>query len=93
MNLDPFLREILVCPCEHHAPLDEVAPDSTGDAGEPAGVHEAADGALRCTRCLTMFPVRDGIPIMLLDEATPGPAGIGRVPGDQPADQPADHPG
>ena len=23
------------------------------------------------------YPVRDGIPIMLLDEATPGPAGVG----------------
>jgi uncharacterized protein YbaR (Trm112 family) len=30
-----------------------------------------------CTRCRTTFPIRDGIPVMLLDEATPGPAGIG----------------
>jgi uncharacterized protein YbaR (Trm112 family) len=33
--------------------------------------------ALVCTRCRTSFPVRDGIPVMLLDEATPGPQGIG----------------
>lgn len=33
--------------------------------------------SLRCTRCATTFPVRDGIPVMLLDEATPGPRGIG----------------
>ncbi|MDQ1249603.1 MAG: uncharacterized protein QG597_3978 [Actinomycetota bacterium] len=32
---------------------------------------------LVCTRCRTTFEVRDGIPVMLLDEATPGPAGIG----------------
>jgi uncharacterized protein len=30
-----------------------------------------------CTRCRTTFPIRDGIPVMLLDEATPGPQGIG----------------
>lgn len=41
-------------------------------------VQEGAD-ALRCTRCRTTFPVRDGIPVMLLDEATPGPSGIGAV--------------
>jgi uncharacterized protein YbaR (Trm112 family) len=33
---------------------------------------------LRCTWCLTTYPVRDGIPVMLIDDATPGPAGIGR---------------
>ncbi len=38
--------------------------------------------ALSCTRCRTRFPVRDGIPVMLLDEAEPGPRGIGaEVPG------------
>ena len=65
MNIDPVLLEILACPCEHHAP---VAPD-TADL--------AAATALVCTRCATSFPVRDDIPVMLLDEATPGPQGIG----------------
>ncbi|MBU6146911.1 MAG: Trm112 family protein [Actinomycetales bacterium] len=37
--------------------------------------------AIRCTLCLTTFPVRDGIPVMLLEEATPGPAGIGTPAG------------
>jgi uncharacterized protein YbaR (Trm112 family) len=32
---------------------------------------------IECTRCRTTFPVRDGIPVMLLDDATPGPQGIG----------------
>jgi uncharacterized protein YbaR (Trm112 family) len=33
--------------------------------------------ALVCTRCETSFPVRDDIPVMLLDEASPGPKGVG----------------
>jgi hypothetical protein len=45
-----------------------VAPDTTD---------LAAATALVCTRCRTSFPIRDGIPVMLLDEATPGPGGIG----------------
>jgi uncharacterized protein YbaR (Trm112 family) len=60
-GLDPVLLEILACPCEHHAPVE---PD-------------LATSALVCTRCRTSFPVRDGIPVMLLDEATPGPSGVG----------------
>lgn len=64
MDLDPVLLEILACPCERHEP---VAPD------------EAAE-ALVCTYCRTSFPVRDGIPVMLLEEATPGPAGVGVAP-------------
>jgi uncharacterized protein YbaR (Trm112 family) len=32
---------------------------------------------LACTSCATTFPIKDGIPVMLLDEATPGPRGIG----------------
>jgi hypothetical protein len=65
MSIDPVLLEILACPCAHHAPVE---PD-TADA--------ATATALVCTRCRTSFPVRDGIPVMLLDEATPGPQGIG----------------
>ncbi len=63
MSLDPLLLDILACPCEHHA---AVAPDN------PTEVR-----ALVCVRCRTAFPVRDGIPVMLLDEAEPGPQGIG----------------
>ena len=66
MTLDPMLLEILACPCEHHAP---VQPDTGEDL--------AAATALECTRCRTTFPIRDGIPVMLLDEATPGPQGVG----------------
>jgi len=69
MNLDPFLLDILACPCEHHASLTARADDS------------GSDGALVCTRCLTSFPVRDDLPVMLLDEATPGPRGVGTAVG------------
>ncbi|MCU0282447.1 MAG: hypothetical protein MUD13_00895 [Candidatus Nanopelagicales bacterium] len=65
MNIDPMLLEILACPCEHHAPVQPDSPDP------------ATASALVCTRCRTSFPVRDDIPVMLLDEATPGPQGVG----------------
>ena len=74
MNIDPALLDILACPCEHHAALTARA-DATG-----------TDGALVCTRCLTSFPVRDDIPVMLLDEATPGPLGVGTEVGPQAPD-------
>ncbi len=61
-QLDPVLLEVLACPCEHHSPVSVV--------GDPAE-------AISCRRCATTFPVRDGIPVMLLDDATPGPQGIG----------------
>ena len=61
MEIDPLLLEVLACPCEHHAPVELTA---------------RAESFV-CTRCATTFPVTDGIPVMLLDEATPGPQGIG----------------
>lgn len=41
-----------------------------------APLREGED-VVECTRCATRFPVRDDIPVMLLDEAVPGPQGIG----------------
>lgn len=55
LGLDPLLLEILACPCEVHAPLEVDGPRSL----------------LVCTACRRGFPVRDGIPVMLLDEAVP----------------------
>lgn len=49
------LWDILACPCEAHAPVE--ADISTGE--------------VVCTVCGRRFPVRNGIPVMLLDEATP----------------------
>ena len=57
LGLDPQLLEILACPDTHHSPL-------TVDK-------EASE--LLCTTCDRAFPVRDGIPVLLLDEAR-GPA-------------------
>lgn len=33
--------------------------------------------ALVCTACRSRFPIQDGIPVLLRDEATPGPNGLG----------------
>jgi hypothetical protein len=52
-GLDSQLLEVLACPCAEHAPLR---------------VDEAAP-RLVCTKCDRAFEVRDGIPILLLDEA------------------------
>jgi uncharacterized protein YbaR (Trm112 family) len=57
-RIDPELLEILVCPkCK--AELD---------------VKRAADGAeesLDCPACRLSYPVEDGIPVMLVEEARP----------------------
>jgi len=40
------------------------------------------DGAeLVCTFCASRFRIDDGIPVLLLDEAVPGPAGLGHRAG------------
>lgn len=49
--------ELLACPAPHHAPLRHDEPAHT----------------LTCTECGRVFEVRDGIAVLLLDEArTPG---------------------
>ena len=53
LGLDPQLLEILACPDSHHTPLT---------------VDEQAS-ALVSPTCDRAFPVRDGIPVLLLDEA------------------------
>ncbi len=65
-GIDPVLLEVLACPAEHHAPLRLGTPD------------DPAAPALTCSECGRMFPIRDGIPVLLLDEATGGP-GLGAV--------------
>ncbi|MEV6928867.1 Trm112 family protein [Dactylosporangium sp. NPDC051485] len=53
MSVDPALLSILRCPDEHHAEL-------TLDEQEQT---------LTCTECRRIFEIRDGIPVLLLDEA------------------------
>ena len=59
MSLDPQLVEILACPDTHHTPLD----------------YDPAAQTLTCPQCRRVFEVRDGIPILLLDEARQGGEG------------------
>ena len=70
MALDATLLEMLACPSDDHAPLRE----------------ESRDGAdvLVCSFCASSFPIQDGIPVLLLDDATPGPNGIGVAAGAAP---------
>ena len=53
LGLDPLLLEILACPSDDHAPLDV----------------DAERELLVCRVCGRGFPVRGGIPVMLMDEA------------------------
>lgn len=63
MPVDAELLEILACPSDDHAPLGEES--------------RAGQDVLVCSYCQSSFPITDGIPVLLLDEATPGPNGIG----------------
>jgi len=51
--VDPALLSILRCPDEHHAELELGADEQS----------------LTCTECGRIFEIRDGIPVLLLDEA------------------------
>ena len=63
MPIDPLLLEILACPSDDHAPLREES-------------REGRD-VLVCTVCRSTFPIEDGIPVLLRDDAVPGPNGLG----------------
>ncbi len=69
MSVSTDLLAILACPSADHAPLRL---ETSGSSEE-----------LVCTSCLSRFPVSDGIPVLLADEAVPGPRGLG-VPADLP---------
>ncbi|WFE24905.1 Trm112 family protein [Solwaraspora sp. WMMD791] len=59
MALDSQLLEILACPDTHHTPL----------------TYDADAQTLTCPECSRIFEVRDGIPVLMLDEARmPGEA-------------------
>ncbi len=53
LGLDPWLLSILRCPLPHHAPLDV----------------DAVGSALVCRECGRVYPVRDGLPVLLVEEA------------------------
>jgi uncharacterized protein len=58
LGIEPTLLEILACPDTHHSPLTV----------------DVAASELVCPTCSRAFPVRDGIPVLLLDEARQRPA-------------------
>lgn len=60
--IDAELLSILACPaCKQPVELKE-----------SAGAEGAAEQWLACVSCGRRYPVRDGIPIMLIDEAQMG---------------------
>lgn len=54
--IDADLLEILCCPAVH-------------DGAPCHGALEAVGDGLRCRACGLVYPVRDGIPVMLQEEA------------------------
>ena len=54
MPVRPDLLEILVCPACKTVPVTLV----NGDTG------------LKCSQCRRVYPIKDDIPVMLIDEAT-----------------------
>ncbi len=54
MPVSPELLEILVCPACKTEPVTLV----NGDTG------------LKCGKCHRVYPIKDDIPVMLIDEAT-----------------------
>ncbi|SFS40268.1 Trm112 family protein [Saccharopolyspora flava] len=65
VDLEAQLLEILACPCEQHGSL------------RPGLADDAQADYLTCTSCGRGYPVRDGIPVLLLDEAVGGsPGGV-----------------
>ena len=62
MNLEPSLLEILACPACHSPLTIERLPDAPKDADAEELVCTNAD-------CRRAYPVRDDIPVLLIDEA------------------------
>ena len=56
MGLDPKLLEILCCPAEE-------------DGAPCHGALAEVEDGLRCAKCGRVYPVEDGIPVLLQDAA------------------------
>lgn len=63
---EPWVREILRCPACHHE-LEDVTDEQGEAALRCTAPHDDSGRRLR-------FPVVDGIPVLLLDDATEVPA-------------------
>ncbi|WP_148570985.1 Trm112 family protein [Nocardioides caldifontis] len=60
MTIDERLLELLRCPA------------CKGTFADPG---EGTTGELVCTACERRYPVRNGVPVLLVDEAVGGPSG------------------
>lgn len=58
-TLEPWIREILRCPVTHAPLVDGVGPDGAPELHSTDPVNPLA------------YPVRDGIPVLLADDARP----------------------
>jgi uncharacterized protein YbaR (Trm112 family) len=58
LGLSENLWEVLACPCDEHS----------------AVVADEQSQMIVCAMCKRRFPVRDGVPVMCLDEALMPPA-------------------
>lgn len=52
-SIDSDLLAILACPADRHSPL----------------AYDSAAGELLCSACRRAYPIRNGIPVLLVDEA------------------------
>lgn len=64
-NLEPWLRDILRCPVTHSELVDGT--DASGNPTLVATQASAEHGGK------LVYPIRDGIPVLLADEATVSP--------------------
>ncbi len=62
LGIDPVLLDLLRCPKPHHAELTV----------------NVATAELVCQECGAAYPVREGLPVMLIDEAREPDQGDGR---------------
>ncbi|AYY12046.1 Trm112 family protein [Actinobacteria bacterium YIM 96077] len=76
MTLDPVLLDVLACPvCRASLrPLDPGGlPEAAGDRDDGGITAQRfaghADAALTCGSCGHAYPVRDGIPVLLVNES------------------------
>ena len=61
-TLDPTLLEIVRCPqCRGTLQVDTAG--SGGDGGD--------EGGLTCAACSLRYPIRGGVPVLLVDDAVP----------------------